>query len=656
MSLIRGLCLTALTGAVVAQQILKKEDERKYIRKYNKKVPLSWMPESRGETIKKAQEQKYDMVIIGGGSAGAGCLLDAATRGYSVLLLERGDFSSGTSSKSTKLIHGGIRYLEKAIKELDYRQLSLVVEGLRERRSFLNLAPYLTREVGILLPIRHKVTVPYFWLGTKVYDWLSGGLGIQKSYFINKNQVKRAVPAIDYRKIAGGMVYFDGQMDDSRVNTMLVETGVYYGGHALNYAEVAELTKENGKIVGLSFKDRETGKVHAVRCSGVINATGPYSDGIRLLDNPQAKRIIAPSAGIHLVVPKSYTGKFGMLNPNTKNGSVLFLIPWHGFSILGTTDSSVRGLKTPLATESDVKYLVGEMGEFVDRSLVPKAKNILSAWGGIRPLAMDPSAGKDSTCIVRSHLIEQSESGLVTIAGGKWTSYREMAEETVTEAAKIFSLPGRECVTKYVRVIGSHGYTRNLSTEIEKEFGLPQDVAAHLVSTYGDRARKVCLYANGDYRKIDPKHPYLMAEIPYTIDHEHVRKISDYIGRRSMFAYFNVRHAHASVMGISKEFASYMKWTSPQKASAEKEAYEYFDTMGHALLMRMEQKEKKVEDFQEKLKGICTKSGCAHSPMQALVEKTFGKSALRMMNFGRSRKYISMYDVVKTVKAHEEML
>ncbi|EIJ89010.1 glycerol-3-phosphate dehydrogenase [Nematocida parisii] len=652
MGIIRSACITALTGAVILEHILMKEDERKYKQKYNKSTPMNWMPPSRSTTINNITNIKYDLVIIGGGSAGAGCLLDAASRGYSALLLEREDFASGTSSKSTKLIHGGIRYLEKAIKELDYKQLSLVIEGLRERKSFLNLAPYLTREVGILLPIRHTITIPYFWLGTKVYDWLSGSLGVQKSYFINKKEVKRVLPTIDYKKVAGGMVYFDGQMDDSRVNTMLIETAIYHEGTALNYCEVIGFKKSKGKIVGVTFQDKETGRQHTVECTGVINATGPFTDKIRQLDNPETPKIISPSVGVHLVIPGGYTGKFGMLNPSTKNGSVLFLLPWRKHSILGTTDST--GTNT-MPAEKDVNYLINEMGEFVERKLIPKAKNILSAWGGIRPLAMDPSAGMDSTAIVRSHLIDKSESGLLTISGGKWTSYREMAEEAVTEAARTFRLPHKKCITKYIRLIGSHEYHVNMPTYLSKTFGIPQDISEHLVSTYGDRARKVCEYANGNYTRIDVNHPYITAEVPYTIDHEHVRRISDYLGRRSLFAYFNVRDAHSSVPVLLKEFKQYMNWSEDQARIEERQAYAYLDTMGYSLLKKMEDREIKFEEFKAAVLGTCKNSLCDYNKVNSLVKKSFNLPfipALKNSQVHKKSGTVPIQEVLSTVQNH----
>ncbi|KAI5176371.1 glycerol-3-phosphate dehydrogenase [Nematocida sp. LUAm2] len=659
MFILRAIGVSAITGAMIMHGIVSKQEEENLKRRYNKGVPLGWSPPDRMHIISKSTSKKYDIVIVGGGSAGAGSLLDAVTRGYSVLLLEKNDFSSGTSSKSTKLIHGGIRYLEKAIKEVDYKQLSLVVEGLRERKSFLDLCPYLTREVGILLPVKNKFAIPYFWLGTKMYDWLSGTYGIQKSYFIEKKKIELLYPAIDQKKISGSMVYFDGQMDDARVNTMLIETSVFHGADAINYAKVEKLIKTNGKITGISYRDTETNKEYSVACKGVINATGPWSDYLREKDKNSSKRIIAPSIGTHLIMEDSYTGEFGMLNPHTKNGSVLFLIPWKGRTIAGTTDRSSTATEHPYPTEKDVSYIIEQMTEFVDKSIRPKAKNILSAWSGIRPLAVDPNRSTSSSqALVRSHLLETSSSGLVTIAGGKWTSYREMAEETVTQAAKTFSLPQRECVTRYIKLIGSHGYHKNLPASLSREFGIPQDISKYLVSAYGDRARKVCLLAEGKYQRIDPKYPYITAEVPYTITHEHARKPSDFLGRRSLFAYFDVRAAHFAVEQVTKLFQKELKWTNTRKEEEKKETYRFLDTMGYSLLRRMEKEEETLLRFKEKLSGACASpESCAPAKVLQCISTFYGeKEKGAFTSLAGNRQTVPLHVALKAVTLHKSIL
>jgi len=660
MVLLKALGCSAAVGAAILRYLdAKKEERTKSL--FSDPIPMRWAPPAREDVLSRIRSPSrvYDLVVVGGGSAGAGCALDAATRGYSVLLLEKNDFASGTSSKSTKLIHGGIRYLEKAIKDLDYKQLALVLEGLRERRTFLNIAPHLTKEVGILLPIKNKYLIPYFWAGTKMYDALSGAYSVQKSYFLPKKSVSKMFPTVDIEKLAGCMVYFDGQMVDTRVNVMLAETAAYYGADVLNYANVTSLVKNNGKIVGIRFKNEETQEAFSVKCRGVINATGPESDLLRTLDNPSAKRVMAPSKGVHIVLEKGHTGQIGLLNPSTKNGSVLFVLPWNGVSIAGTTDTYSDGAGHPIANRSDIRYIVQEMSEFVDKSVRPKAKNILSAWAGIRPLARDPAAAeKGSTSLVRSHLVETSPSGLVTITGGKWTSYREMAEQTVTHCASLFSLSKRECHTRYVKLIGAHRYSEYLPLAISREFGVSEDTAAHLVAIYGDRARKVCLQANGSFSRIHPRHPHILAEVEYAISHEHARKIPDYLGRRSMLSYVDVRGAHESVKAVGEEFRKYLGWSRMQLEKEIRDAHTYLDTMGYALLKGMEEEELKATRLKSALNRECASDLlCTSRTAAELVEKYFGSAVAQgLVGSFRRKAKVSISEAMEYVSDKLDLL
>ncbi|KAI5135481.1 glycerol-3-phosphate dehydrogenase [Nematocida ausubeli] len=646
MSILRSTFGTMLAGAVIVDRILTVHERNKHKERYSKSIPLSWMPPSRSALLKKIKPS-YDIVIIGGGSVGAGCFLDAVTRGYSVLLLEKNDFSSGTSSKSTKLIHGGIRYLETALKQLSYKHLFLVVEGLKERKTFLSLAPYLTRSVPIILPISSKLTIPYYWFGAKMYDWLSIGHAIAPSSFLPFSKIKTLLPGVANTGISGGMVFYDGQMDDARFNSMLIATGTHYGGSALNYCKVAQLNKSEGKITGVSFTDTETGKEYTVEARSVINATGPNSDKLRQNDRPDTPTMMAPSTGVHVIL-QGYVNGMGIIHPKTHNGSVMFMLPWHKSVILGTTD-------TPgffkMAREKDLLYLAEEMRDLIRPEVYPGVKNIMSAWSGVRPLAVDRSAS-DSTSAVRAHVVEVSPAGLVTVTGGKWTSYRAMAEEAVSTAAKVGGLPGRECVTKHVRVIGSHSYDKSLGLQIAKKEGISSDIAEHLADAYGDRAWKVCAYANGVYTRIDPRHPYITAEVLYTIDHENVRNISDYLGRRSFFAYFDVRAAHAAVPGLAKIFSKRFGWSAKKERSALQEAYYYLDTMGYSLLRKMERQEKEFLVFSGKLGQVCVNKVCDGKSVRDLVQKVF-KEKVPALN---GLQMLSTKDALKVVHSHFNIL
>lgn len=610
-----ALGLIGVTVAAVIYQRRAAAERKRLVELYARKIPLGWMPPSRAKALAALESKRFDLLVIGGGSVGAGCALDAATRGLSVALVEKGDFASGASSKSTKLIHGGIRYLEKAVKNLDVRQLGLVREGLRERKTFLTIAPYLTREVGIILPIFSRILVPYFYIGTKFYDYMAGGYKIRKSSYISSEEVSRYFPHFLRNDLAGAMLYYDGQMDDARVNTMLVETAVCHGAEAANYLEVKGLVKKRGRTVGARVEDKEGGRQFDILAKGVINATGPCTDSVLRMDDPQMKKIMAPSTGVHVVLNSTYTPHLGLINPSTDDGRVLFILPWHGVTIAGTTDTPAASIEHPMPRKEDVSFIVGQVNKFLMSDVRPAAKNILSVWAGVRPLVTDP-ASKNTESLVRSHLIHTSRSKLMTVAGGKWTSYREMAEQAISEAVRVFGLRGTPCVTRDVPLLGSRGYTQTLSPMLSRKFGLPADVSEHLASTYGDRAWKVCEYLKGagaaaGASRILPGHPYLLGEISYCIDHEHVRTIPDFVGRRIRLAFQDVRGAHACLKKVAAEFKAALNWSHLQTARELKRAAEYLDSMGYTLLAKMEERESeesRIRGDLEKVKNPSTEA------------------------------------------------
>jgi glycerol-3-phosphate dehydrogenase len=314
----------------------------------------------------------YDLVVIGGGATGAGIALDAVTRGLKVGMFERDDFSSGTSSKSTRLVHGSVRYLEKAVKELNYEQYSLVSSALKERRHFLNVAPHLTQALPLLLPIRRWWDAPYLWVGTKLYDLLAGAEGLHSSYFLPRAKVLQAFPTLDASELVGGLVYYDAQHNDARTNVTLAMTAVAYGATVVNHAEVTRLEKDaEGKVCG----------VH-VRARGVINATGPFADDIHHLDEATTNEIVMPSSGVHLVLPAWVAPKgLGLIDPSS-DGRVIFLLPWQGKVIAGTTDRACAIDHDPIPEEEDVSWILKE----VNRTLAPNVdlrySDVLAIWSG----------------------------------------------------------------------------------------------------------------------------------------------------------------------------------------------------------------------------------------------------------------------------------
>ncbi|KAG0032584.1 mitochondrial glycerol-3-phosphate dehydrogenase [Podila clonocystis] len=531
----------------------------------------------------------FDLLIIGGGATGAGCAVDAATRGLKVAMVERDDFSSGTSSRSTKLVHGGVRYLEKAVRELDIEQYKLVKEALNERANFLKIAPYLSYQLPIMLPIYKWWQVPYYWAGSKAYDLLAGHQGMESSYFLTKGKALDAFPMLKNDKLVGAMVYYDGQHNDSRMNVALGLTAVQYGAVIANHVEVVELLKdENKRLCGARVKDTLTGKEFKVKAKGIINATGPFTDGIRQLDDPSIQTIVSPSAGVHIILPNYYSpGNMGLLDPATSDGRVIFFLPWQGNTIAGTTDSPTEVTPNPMATEDEINWILGEVKNYLNPDVKVRRGDVLAAWSGIRPLVRDPAA-KSTEGLVRNHMINVSQSGLLTIAGGKWTTYRAMAAETIDEAIKEFNLkPSRECSTERVKLIGSHGYSKTMFIRLIQQFGLETEIAQHLANSYGDRAWAVASLAHSTGkrwpvfgRRISGQYPYIEAEVRYAVRREYACTAVDVLARRIRLAFLNVHAALDALPRVVEIMAEELQWDEARQAKETEDAKQFLTTMG----------------------------------------------------------------------------
>jgi len=340
-----------------------------------------------------SDDNTYDLLVIGGGATGTGIALDAVTRGLKVALVEREDFSSGTSSKSTKLVHGGVRYLEKAVWNLDYSQYELVKEALRERKNFLYTAPHLSSWLPIMLPLQNWWQAPYFWAGTKFYDFLAGSEGIESSYFLPRSKAIEAFPMLKKENLFGALVYYDGQHNDSRMNMSLAMTAALYGATTVNHLEVTSLEKDSqGKICGARVRDMisdrdgnsDSGDEFTVRAKGVINATGPFADAINQMDEPQQRDIVAPSLGVHVVLPGYLSpDKMGLLDPATSDGRVIFFLPWQGNTIAGTTDTPCAISRNPIATEEDINWILEEIRGYLTPDLNIQRSDVLAAWAGM---------------------------------------------------------------------------------------------------------------------------------------------------------------------------------------------------------------------------------------------------------------------------------
>ena len=574
----------------------------------------------KDEALPPDQEagEPYDLLVIGGGATGSGIALDAVTRGLKVALVERDDFAAGTSSKSTKLVHGGVRYLEKAVWELDYNQYALVKEALRERKYFLDTAPHLSTWLPIMIPMQHWWQAPYFWAGAKAYDLLAGSEGIERSYFLTKSRALDAFPMLKKDDLVGAMVYYDGAHNDSRMNVSIAATAALYGATIVNHMEVTGLTKgDDGKLNGAVVKDiiaLKNGKPTSditIRAKGIINATGPFSDAIRKMDDQGVQEIVAPSSGVHVVLPGYYSPQantMGLIDPSTSDGRVIFFLPWQGNTIAGTTDAPCNITPEPVAGEDEIGWILNEIKEYLAPDINVRRGDVLAAWSGIRPLVKDPKA-KNTQSLVRNHLVTVSDSGLLTCAGGKWTTYRQMAEDATDEAIKIFKLQTKRltapmrvsgtemindaapldgtCQTHQVRLVGAHGFSKTLFINLIQHFGLETEVAKHLATNYGDRAWTVAALSDPTEDRfpvrgirISPLYPYIDGEVRYAVRHEFAERAVDVIARRTRLSFLNAQAALEALPKVIDLMAEELNWDSKRKEVEWKDSVKFLASMG----------------------------------------------------------------------------
>uniref|UniRef100_A0A8C4IY66 glycerol-3-phosphate dehydrogenase n=1 Tax=Dicentrarchus labrax TaxID=13489 RepID=A0A8C4IY66_DICLA len=466
------------------------------------KVPFAdELPSRQAQLAALQNTEEFDVLVVGGGATGAGCALDAVTRNLKTALVERSDFSSGTSSRSTKLIHGGVRYLQKAIMKLDYEQYMMVKEALHERANLLEIAPHLSAPLPIMLPVYKWWQLPYYWAGIKMYDLVAGIQCLKSSYVLSKTKALELFPMLKKDKLVGAIVYYDGQHNDARMNMAIGLTAARYGAAVANYTEVVRLLKTNDpltgkeRVCGARCRDVITGQEFDVKAKCVINATGPFTDSLRKMDNEETQNICQPSAGVHIVIPGYYSpDNMGLLDPATSDGRVIFFLPWEKMTIAGTTDTPTNVTAHPIPGEDDINFILNEVRNYLSPDVEVRRGDVLAAWSGIRPLVTDPSS-KDTQSICRNHIVSISDTGLVTIAGGKWTTYRSMAEETLDAAVKAHNLSSEPCKTVGLMLEGGKGWTPTLYIRLVQDYGLENEVAQHLAATYGSKAFDVAKMA-----------------------------------------------------------------------------------------------------------------------------------------------------------------
>ncbi|XP_054785307.1 glycerol-3-phosphate dehydrogenase SDP6, mitochondrial isoform X2 [Prosopis cineraria] len=468
-----------------------------------------------------------DILVIGGGATGSGVALDAVTRGLRVGLVEREDFSSGTSSRSTKLIHGGVRYLEKAVFNLDYGQLKLVFHALEERKQVIDNAPHLCNALPCMTPCFDWFEVVYYWLGLKMYDLVAGARLLHLSRYYSAKESSELFPTLARegkgRSLRGTVVYYDGQMNDSRLNVGLACTAALAGAAVLNHAEVISFLKDDvgERIIGARIRDSLSGKEFDTYAKVIVNAAGPFCDSVRKLADKDARAMICPSSGVHIVLPDYYSPEgMGLIVPKTKDGRVVFMLPWLGRTVAGTTDSNTTITLLPEPHEDEIQFILDAISDYLNIKV--RRTDVLSAWSGIRPLAMDPSA-KNTESISRDHVVCEDYPGLVTITGGKWTTYRSMAEDAVDTAIKSGKLnAASRCLTSNLRLVGGEGWDPAHFTIIAQQYmrmkrthsgkivpGVMDTASAkHLSHAYGILAERVAAIAQ-IYKILSTKHNQL---------------------------------------------------------------------------------------------------------------------------------------------------
>ena len=469
-------------------------------------------------------KKQYDVIIIGGGATGSGIALDASLRGLKVLLIEKNDFSEGTSSRSTKLVHGGVRYLEAAVKHLDKEQYHLVKEGLRERKRLLDNAPHLAHRITLLTPLYSWLEVPYIYAGLVLYDIISGKHRLGKSSIVSKKKVTKLNPSIKKSGLKVAVQYYDGAFNDARMNIALLQSAQKEGAVVKNHTELKSFIFNNGKIIGVNVHDHIKNKKEEIYAKHFINATGVFSDNIRRLADKNVKNIIRPSSGIHIVVDKKFIPSgSGLMIPKTKDGRVLFLLPYLDKCLIGTTDNEAKVKEHLEVSDKDIEYLLEHVNRYFDVNIAKK--DILASFCGLRPL-VDLHHDEKSAELVREHIIEKLDSGLITIVGGKWTTYRSMAQEVVD------ILTSKPCKTIKYKLVGSY---KKISFKDLAKFGLDEKIANRLIKLYGDRAVKIANLAQDEigYELISDKYHILKAELLYTLRYEYVKKPLDFIVRRA---------------------------------------------------------------------------------------------------------------------------
>ena len=510
-------------------------------------------------------DQIWDICIIGGGATGLGSAVDAASRGLKTILVEQHDFAKGTSSRSTKLVHGGVRYLQQG-------NIKLVMEALHERGILKKNAPHLVKNQSFLVPNYKWWEGPFYGIGLKVYDWMSGRLGLGPSEMLSREDTLAQAPTLEAEGLRGSVLYRDGQFDDARLAVSLAQTATDQGALVLNYTRVTGLLKEEEKICGVRLKDMLSEGDYQIRATVVLNATGVFSDRLLQMDDPGAESIIAPSQGVHIVLDPSFLpGQSAIMVPHTDDGRVLFAVPWHHRIIIGTTDTPLQpvddaSLLEPVPMGEEIDFILGQIGKYLTK--VPERKDILSVFAGLRPLVKGSS--KKTAELSRDHLVALSASGLLTVTGGKWTTYRRMAEDAINTAVHRFGLQAGPCVTAELSIHGAREDT---------DFDTP-------LYYYGSDkpALEAMIREEAELGELlHPSLPYLKAEILWAVRREMCMTVEDALARRTRALLLDARASMEAAPAVASLMAREMNqdksWETGQVETYLRTARHYLPTL-----------------------------------------------------------------------------
>jgi glycerol-3-phosphate dehydrogenase len=522
-----------------------------------------------------ATNNAFDICVIGGGATGAGCALDGQLRGLSTLLLDAGDFASAASSASTKLVHGGVRYLEQALKNFNLEEYRMVKNALRERLYILANAPHLAHPAHFLVPVYSWARAAYYVLGMKLYDAVAAESSLFPSRFLSREETLKSMPGLKRQGLRGAVCYSDGQFDDARYDLALIETFVAAGGTALNYARVTEFGRDDrGMLSSATVRDEISGEPFPVAAKKFVNATGTGADKIRRLANPMLAARMRPSKGVHLLFPgETLAGADALLVPHTEDGRVIFAVPWQGRLLVGTTDDEVTPATRMVVTREEAEYLLRQLNPYLETPL--RREQAISGMAGLRPLVATAEGQTATSKLIRDHEVElDSSSGLISILGGKWTTHRLMAEDTIDAVQREMGGSVTPSKTKQLALAGAAGYDKSFSGEIEREYSVPADVAQHLAGKFGTRAVKILELLNENpswNRRIALQSPVIDAEIIFCIRHEMAETIEDLLARRTGRQFHGWSEALEAAPCVAQLLAREKRWEPEQRAAAVSE-------------------------------------------------------------------------------------